>query len=72
MTTTTIPPEDLSRLEESVRAQMLNGRWQEALIEIRATASLYGMSSDELARLVAREALQQGHVKPLIQLEAAD
>jgi len=70
--TTTIPPEELEKLELKVRQLMVEGHWQEALVEIRSTAPLYGMSSEDLGRLVAREALQRGHVKPLIRVQAQD
>lgn len=69
---TTIPPEALSELEQKVRRLMRDGQWQEGLVEIRSTASLYAMTSEDLGRLVAAEALEKGHVRPLVKLETHD
>jgi len=64
-----IPEADLRRLELKTRELMGSGQWQKALEEIRAAAVLYGESSDGLVRKVISEALRQGHVRPLTQVE---
>ena len=57
----------LAKLEQKVRSLMAQGRFQEAIQEVRSMASVYGESSNELARKVAELALELGHAQPLRQ-----
>ncbi len=68
----TIPEDALSSLELEVKDSMAEGRWQEALLTIRATASELGVDSDQLTKAVARRAIELGHVRPLQQVEVLE
>lgn len=65
----TIPADHLKELEQQVKDWMASGQWQKALEEIRAAAVLYGESRDGLVRKVIAQAFQEGHVKPLLQVD---
>jgi hypothetical protein len=67
----TIPADRLAALELSVKEQMSAGRWQVALEEIRSTAALFGMGSDDLARAVIAKGFELGHISPLPEMGEA-
>lgn len=66
MTTTPVIPElTLSRLERTVKRLMDQGRWQQAITQIRQEAAELGVPSDDLVKAVIGKGFERGHVRPI-------
>lgn len=62
----------LQALERKVRSLMSEGRFMDAIAEIRTAAFLHGEDRNQLARKVAELALELGHVQPIPQRSAME